>query len=75
MTYNETNEHLRHISPEALAALGGPQLAYVRPVTVSGGIGWGVFAGSNGQPMGVIDGREAAFAAARQHDLEPVDVH
>lgn len=75
MTSNETIERLRHISPEALAALGGPQLAYIRPVAVPGGTGWGVFAGSTGQAMGVIDGREAAFAAARQNDLEPVDVH
>lgn len=75
MKYSESYERLRHLSPEALAALGGPGLAYVRPVQVPGGTGWGIFAGSTGQAMGVIDGREEAFAAARQHDLEPVDVH
>ena len=75
MKYDEHENRLRHISPESLAALGGPGLAYIRQVPVPGGIGWGIFSGQSGQAMGVIDGREAAFATARQHDLEPVDVH
>ena len=62
------------VSPEALAAWGGPNLVYVRPVPVPGGTAWGIFAQS-GQPMGVTEERDVAFAAARQHELEPVDVH
>lgn len=74
MNYDHELQNLRHISPEALAMLGAPSLAYVRPVTVPGGIGWGIFA-ANGQQMGVVDDRELALAAARQHELQPVDVH
>jgi len=74
MNINEASQNLRHLSREALASLGGPNLAYIRPVEVPGGIGWGIFS-ATGQAMGVVDGRENAFAAARQHDLLPVDVH
>ena len=31
--------------------------------------------GADGQPLAVIEGRDAAFAAARQHALTPVSVH
>lgn len=62
------------VTPEALAMLGAPSLAYIRPVKVSGAEGWGIFA-ANGQPMGMVESREEAFAAARQHDLSPVSVH
>ena len=74
MNTNETLVNRHKISPEALASLGGPNLAYIRAVAVSGGTGWGIFS-ATGQAMGVVDGRDNAFAAARQHDLEPVDVH
>ncbi len=62
------------VTPEALAAWGGPNLVYVRRVAVPGGSAWGIFAQS-GQPMGVTEERDLAFAAARQNELEPVDVH
>lgn len=74
MTRNEVVDNLRHISPEAFAMLGAPSLAYIRPIAVQGGTGWGIYA-ANGQQMGVVDDRDTAFAAARQHDLSPVDVH
>jgi hypothetical protein len=65
MTTNANqSESLRRITPEALALLGAPNLAYIRPVEVDGGPGWGIFA-ANGQAMGVVDDREVAFAAAR----------
>jgi hypothetical protein len=65
---------VRSLTPEALLELGGPNLVYIRAVPTPSGTAWGIFA-QNGQPMGVVDGRDTAFAAARQHDLEPVDVH
>lgn len=65
---------VRSLTPEAFLELGGPNLVYIRAVPTSGGTAWGIFA-QNGQPMGVVDGRDNAFAAARQHELEPVDVH
>lgn len=31
--------------------------------------------GPDGQPLAIIEGREAAFAAARAHSLKPFSVH
>ena len=30
---------------------------------------------ANGQPLAMLDDRDAAFAAARQYNVEPVSVH
>lgn len=48
------------VTPEALAAWGGPNLVYVRRVAVPGGSAWGIFAQS-GQPMGVTEERDLAL--------------
>jgi hypothetical protein len=85
-----TTEKFRTISPEALAALGAPKMVYVREVDAkalqaegvdfenmpvpAGGKLFAVHA-ANGQRMALVNDREAAFFAARQHDLEPVSVH
>jgi hypothetical protein len=74
MITKSQNESTPEFSPEAFASLGVPSLAYVRPVEVQGVAAWGVFA-ANGQQIGVAPNRLVAFAAARQNDLEPVDVH
>lgn len=66
--------YLRHLTPEAFAMLGAPELAYVRPVDTPTGEGFGIFA-ANGTQIGVAPARDLAFAAARQNDLEPVSVH
>lgn len=67
-------EILRSISTEALANLGAPDLAYVRPIDTPVGPAFGIFA-ANGVQVGVVPDREVAFAAARQHELTPVSVH
>lgn len=67
-------EMLRDITAEALANFGAPELAYIRPVETPVGPAFGIFA-ANGTQVGVVPDREVAFAAARQHDLEPVSVH
>lgn len=74
MYQNGRLEGLRFISPEQFAMLGAPSLAYVREIVVEGGKGWGIFA-ANGQQVGLVDDRDLAFAAARQHDLSPVYVN
>ncbi|MDA1072624.1 MAG: DUF1150 family protein [Proteobacteria bacterium] len=71
---SHAHETARSLSPEAFAMLGGPQLAYVAPVTGEQGKGFGIFA-ANGNLLGVVASRELAFAAARQHELEAVSVH
>lgn len=62
------------LTPEALLALGTPGLAYVRAVDTPAGPAFGLFA-ADGSQLGVAPTRDVAFAAARQHDLEPVSVH
>lgn len=50
------------------------RIAYVKPWSVEGRPGFAVHA-SDGTPIGWYDDRAVAFAAVRQHDLEPVSVH
>ena len=49
-------------------------LAYVRPVTTDQGTGFAVCA-ADGTQLAVFSTRDAAYFAARQHDLEPVLTH
>lgn len=72
--FTTTPEALRQMTPEALANLGAPDLAYVREIDTPEGAVFGIFA-ANGQQVGAVPDREIAFAAARQHDLSPVSVN
>ena len=65
---------LRSLTPRELYALGIQQLAYVKRVSENGTEAFAVFA-ADGSQLGVMATRELAFAALRQHDLEPVSVH
>lgn len=62
------------MAPAVFLALGTPHLAYVRPIVIEDVERWAIFA-ANGTGLGVVDNRELAYVAARQHDLEPVAVH
>ncbi|MSP83717.1 MAG: DUF1150 family protein [Alphaproteobacteria bacterium] len=62
------------LEPHAFLALGTPSLAFIRPVTVNGMAGFGIFA-ADGTGIGAAPSRDLAFSTARQHDLEPVSVH
>jgi len=59
---------------EAFLALGAPTLAYVKAAEINGQKGYAIFA-ADGSMLGAAPTRELAFAAARQHDLDPVSVH
>ncbi len=61
------------LSPEAFANLGAPMLAYVRPIETPQGAAFGIFS-ANGQQLGVAPERDIAFAAALQHELQPVSI-
>jgi hypothetical protein len=75
------------MSAEMFAALGGPNLVYVRmvePKDLAGTVPPDVLAGADrfyalhaadGTRVAVMNDREAAFIAARQHDMVPVSVH
>ncbi len=66
---------VRELTPEMLAEVGAPALAYVRPVEIDGGQkAFGIFS-AKGQQMGVAPSRELAFIAVRQHEMFPVSVH
>ena len=69
-----TREELRHLAPEALANLGAPNLAFIKPTEWQGTAGYGIYA-AEGTRIAVVSDRDAAFALARQHDLDPVSVH
>ena len=81
-------QDLRHLTPETFAEIGMPNIVYVREVLageLESELGAEVnvpadtklFAvhAANGQRMAVLDDRNAAFAGARQYELEPVSVH
>ena len=65
---------LRQITPEALAMLGAPDIAYVRPVIANGQRVYGIF-GADGSQMAVAADRDVAFAVVRQNGMDPVSVH
>jgi hypothetical protein len=75
---------VKSISAEALAGLGGPNLVYVREIDpaelsqvegLPAGLKLFAIHSADGTRVGVVGDRDAAFAAARQHDMEPVSVH
>jgi hypothetical protein len=57
-----------------LANWGVPIVAYVRHVGPVGEGGWAIHA-ADGTQIGAAPDRASAFAAVRQHDLEPLSVH
>lgn len=73
-TYVNDRRMTHPMSPETFANLGAPDLAYIRPVEIPEGMGWGIFA-ANGTQLGWAPERNLAFAAAVQNDLVPVSMH
>lgn len=49
-------------------------IAYVRPVATDKGSGFAVCS-ADGTQLAVFATRDAAYYAAKQHDLEPMDIH
>ncbi|MGE0715313.1 MAG: DUF1150 family protein [Alphaproteobacteria bacterium] len=70
---NQT-EKLKQLSEQAFAQLGLPHLAYVRRVIMNDQVRFAIHA-ADGTSMGMADDLEVAFAAVRQHDMEPLSVH
>jgi len=83
------NANTNHEQPsvEMLAALGGPNLVYIRSVAadeLAGTVPEDVLASTekfyavhaaDGTRVAVLSDRETAFVTARQHDMVPVSVH
>ena len=66
--------NIRHLSANDLAALGVQDVAFVKQITVNDEIAYAVHA-ADGTQMALVNNRDVAFAAVRQHGLEPVSVH
>lgn len=73
MQKSETRES--PMSVQDFALLGIHQIAYVKPVTGDAGIVFTIHAADGSQIASIANEREVAFAAVRQHDMEPVSVH
>lgn len=70
----DTTADFRNMTSRELHRWGVEDVAYVRKVTENGAAAYAVYA-ADGTPLGVMATRELAFAALKQHDLEPVSVH
>ncbi len=67
-------ETIRDISTRDFASLGVHDVAFVKPIEVDGETAYSIHA-ADGTAMGIVNDRVVAFAAVRQHDLEPLSVH
>ncbi len=65
---------LKQLSPTDMAAFGLNFVAYVKRVVVNDVVSYAIHA-ADGTAIGAARDRETAFAAVRQHELEPVSVH
>ena len=59
---------------ELLATFGAGTAAYIKRIEVDGAAAWAIY-GADGAELAVMENRDVAFAAARQHDLEPFSVN
>ncbi len=88
VTKNDTNNAHLNISPEALAQLGGGQIAYVKAIRsedvptlypqapqIAPGLKLFSLHAADGTPIMITDSREAAVANAWSNELETVSVH
>ena len=64
----------RGMSAHDFALWGMQDVAYIKRVVVNDEVGWAIF-GADGRSLGLAPERALAFAAVRQHELEPVSVH
>ena len=57
-----------------LPPLIDPTVAYVKAVTIEGVRAYSIYL-ADGTQLAIAPSRDVAFAAVRQHELEPVSVH
>jgi hypothetical protein len=88
MTEDKNIENNITVSPEALAAMGGGRIAYIKPIRsedvpaqfpqlpqIPEGVQLFALHAADGTPMMLTDSREAAIATAWKQELETVSVH
>jgi len=64
----------RHPTQQELFDLGLQDTAYIKAALAEGQRIWAIFQ-ADGVQIGWAPTRDLAFAAVRQHDMEPVSVH
>ena len=62
------------MSQADFALWGKTHVAYVKHVQRADAAGWAIHA-ADGAPMGMAPSRDLAFAAIKQHEMEPLSVH
>ena len=62
------------MSVQDFLTLGLGEVAYVKPASIDGGQGFAIHA-ADGTRLAILATREAAMAAARHHDMEPMPLH
>jgi len=67
-------EKLKHITPKEFALLGMNDLAYVKRVVVNDEVAYAIHS-ADGTQVAIMTDRDVAYAAIRQHELEPVSLH
>lgn len=65
---------LRGLSSQDFLSLGLSQVAYVKTLVQDGDNNFAIYA-ADGTQMAVLASQEAALAAIRQHDMEPLTLH
>ncbi len=65
---------IRRMTPQQLAQLGMPDLAYIKPVLMNGTAAFAIHA-ADGSPMAVAADCDLAIAAVVQHEMMPALVH
>lgn len=81
MSNQETMQH--QLSQQDFAALGMESFAYIKPIQLQGHTAEGketampafAICSADGTQMAVAANYDAAFAAVRQHGLEPLSLH
>ena len=82
------NDNIKDMPQDAFAALGGGEIAYLRPVRsenvkmlfpqapdLAPGVDLWALLSAAGQPIMLTDSKAAAIASAHENDLETVSVH
>lgn len=65
---------VRTMSAADLAIWGMPDVAFIKRISANDEITWSIHA-ADGTQMGIAPSRDLAFAAVKQHELEPFSVH
>lgn len=71
---NEVTNKTTPLSPQDFLALGLDQLAYMKPIEMDGQKLIAIH-GADGNRLGTVTTMEAAWAAIRQNEMEPVSLN